>query len=246
MTAPDADTQGEALGEHPDEPHGGALGQRLNALRAAVLGANDGIVSTAGVVLGVAGATTDKQPVLIAGVAALVAGAVSMALGEYVSVSSQRDSERALVEKERRELLETPDAELEELIGLYQERGLSRATATTVAEELTAKDALRAHLDVELGIDPDEFVSPTVAAVSSAISFVVGGLLPVLAVVLAPGSWRVQITYVAVLLALAVTGALGARMGGAPAGRASLRVVVGGAVGLLLTFYVGRLFGAAI
>ncbi len=246
MTTPDAHTQRDALGEHPDEPHGGALSQRLNALRAAVLGANDGIVSTAGVVLGVAGATTDKQPVLIAGVAALVAGAVSMALGEYVSVSSQRDSERALVEKERRELHESPDAELEELIGLYEKRGLSRSTATTVAEELTAADALRAHLDIELGIDPDEFVSPTVAAISSAISFVIGGLLPVLAVILAPGAWSVQITYVAVLLALAVTGALGARMGGAPAGRAALRVVVGGAIGLLLTFSVGRLFGAAI
>ncbi len=234
------------MSEHTDEPHRGSLSQRLNALRAAVLGANDGIVSTAGVVLGVAGATTDQQPILIAGVAALVAGAVSMALGEYVSVSSQRDSERALVEKERRELEQMPDEELEELIGLFEQRGLSRHTATTVAEELTKKDALRAHLDVELGIDPDEFVSPTVAGVSSAASFVVGGLLPVLAVVLTPASLRVIVTYVAVLVALGITGALGARMGGAPAGRASLRVMIGGALGLLLTFWIGRGIGGVV
>lgn len=234
------------MSEHTDEPHRGSLSQRLNALRAAVLGANDGIVSTAGVVLGVAGATTDQQPILIAGVAALVAGAVSMALGEYVSVSSQRDSERALVEKERRELEQMPDEELEELIGLFEQRGLSRHTATTVAEELTKKDALRAHLDVELGIDPDEFVSPTVAGVSSAASFVVGGLLPVLAVVLTPASLRVIVTYVAVLVALGITGALGARMGGAPAGRAALRVMIGGAIGLLLTFWIGRGIGGIV
>lgn len=234
------------MSEHPNEPHGGSLSQRLNALRAAVLGANDGIVSTAGVVLGVAGATTDHQAIMVAGVAALVAGAVSMALGEYVSVSSQRDSERALVEKERRELADMPDEEFAELVALYVNRGLSQSTATVVARELTDKDALRAHLDIELGIDPDEFVSPTVAAASSAVSFVVGGLLPVAAILLAPAASRVLITYLGVLVALGITGALGARMGGAPAGRASLRVMIGGAIGLLLTYGIGMAFGTTL
>lgn len=234
------------MSEHPNEPHGGSLSQRLNALRAAVLGANDGIVSTAGVVLGVAGATTDHQAIMVAGVAALVAGAVSMALGEYVSVSSQRDSERALVEKERRELADMPDEEFAELVALYVNRGLSQSTATVVARELTDKDALRAHLDIELGIDPDEFVSPTVAAASSALSFVVGGLLPVAAILLAPAASRVIITYLGVLVALGITGALGARMGGAPAGRASLRVMIGGAIGLLLTYGIGMAFGTTL
>ena len=234
------------MSEHPNEPHGGSLSQRLNALRAAVLGANDGIVSTAGVVLGVAGATTDHQAIMVAGVAALVAGAVSMALGEYVSVSSQRDSERALVDKERRELADMPDEEFAELVALYVNRGLSQSTATVVARELTDKDALRAHLDIELGIDPDEFVSPTVAAASSAVSFVVGGLLPVAAILLAPAASRVLITYLGVLVALGITGALGARMGGAPAGRAALRVMIGGAIGLLLTYGIGMLFGTSL
>ena len=234
------------MSEHPNEPHGGSLSQRLNALRAAVLGANDGIASTAGVVLGVAGATTDHQAIMVAGVAALVAGAVSMALGEYVSVSSQRDSERALVEKERRELADMPDEEFAELVALYVSRGLTQSTATVVARELTDKDALRAHLDIELGIDPDEFVSPTVAAASSAVSFVVGGLLPVAAILLAPAASRVLITYLGVLVALGITGALGARMGGAPAGRAALRVMIGGAIGLLLTYGIGMLFGTSL
>ena len=234
------------MSEHPNEPHGGSLSQRLNALRAAVLGANDGIVSTAGVVLGVAGATTDHQAIMVAGVAALVAGAVSMALGEYVSVSSQRDSERALVDKERRELADMPDEEFAELVALYVNRGLSQSTATVVARELTDKDALRAHLDIELGIDPDEFVSPTVAAASSAVSFVVGGLLPVAAILLAPAASRVLITYLGVLVALGITGALGARMGGARAGRAALRVMIGGAIGLLLTYGIGMLFGTSL
>lgn len=240
---PTTDTDGPT---HGIEPHAGSISGRLNALRAAVLGANDGIVSTAGLVVGVAGATAERQPVLLAGVAGLVAGAVSMALGEYVSVSSQRDSERALVEKERRELLEQPEAELEELIGLYEARGLSRETATTVAIELTEKDALRAHLDAELGIDPDAFASPTVAAVSSAASFVAGGLLPVAAMLLSPIAIRVPVTFVIVLVALAITGALGARMGGAPPLRAAMRVTLGGAVGLALTYGIGTLFGTQV
>lgn len=168
------------------EPHNGGVSQRLNWLRAGVLGANDGIVSVASLVVGVAGATTDVPALLTAGIAGLVGGAVSMALGEYVSVSSQRDSERALIEKEKRELLEMPEEELEELTQLYQQRGISRETAEKVAAELTAHDALAAHLEVELGIDQDDLVSPWQAAFSSAIAFTAGAILPLLAILLPP------------------------------------------------------------
>lgn len=226
--------------------HGGGLARRLNALRAAVLGANDGIVSLAGIVVGVAGATSDSTPILLAGVAGLVAGAVSMALGEYVSVSSQRDSERALMAKERDELERWPQEELAELVSLYEAKGLSRSTATTVATELTSKDPLAAHLDAELGIDPDDTASPLVAAASSAASFLLGGLLPVLAMALAPAGVRLVVTVAVVLVALAVTGALAARAGGGSAGRAAARVTIGGAAGLALTYVIGNLVGATI
>src|SRR5690349_18075792 len=152
---------------HPNEPHTSDLHARLNWLRAGVLGANDGIVSTAGLVVGVAGATTARGPILTAGLAGLVAGAVSMALGEYVSVSSQRDTERSLLAKERRELAEYPEAELRELAELYVAKGLSAPTARLVAEELTANDAFAAHVDVELGIDPNALTNPWQAAISS-------------------------------------------------------------------------------
>ncbi len=238
---------GRGIGSgHGPEPHSGAISQRLNALRAAVLGANDGIISTAGIVVGVAGATAERQPVLLAGVAGIVAGAVSMALGEYVSVSSQRDSERALVAKEKAELAEQPEEEFIELVELYEARGLSRRTATAVATELTEKDALRAHLDAELGLDPDEFASPTIAAASSAVSFLAGGLLPMLAILLAPAGLRVPVTFVIVLAALAITGSLGALWGGAPPFRAALRVTLGGAAGMALTYTLGTLFSTAL
>src|SRR5690349_1409230 len=171
---------------HPQEPHSGGTAGRLNWLRAGVLGANDGIVSVAGIVVGVAGATSQRGPIFTAGLAGLVAGAVSMALGEYVSVSSQRDTEHALVAKERRELHESPEEELQELIALYRAKGLSQATARRVAEELTAHDALGAHLDAELGIDPGDLANPRQAAAASALSFTVGALLPLLAVLLPP------------------------------------------------------------
>ena len=232
-------------GAHPDEPHRQGLSQRLNWLRAGVLGANDGIVSTAAVVVGVAGATSDVGPVLIAGMAALVGGAISMALGEYVSVSSQRDSEHALIQKERRELAEEPEAELAELIGLYEAQGLSRDTATRVATELTASDALKAHLSVELNIDADDVVSPWAAAFASAVAFTVGAILPMLTILLAPVEVRVPLTFVAVLIALAVTGYLAAWIGGARRGRAILRTVIGGALALGATYAVGALFGVA-
>src|SRR5688572_17500148 len=151
-------------GPHQDEPHGGGFNNRLNWLRAGVLGANDGIVSTAGIVMGVAGATDDTGTIAIAGIAGLVAGALSMAAGEYVSVSTQRDSEEALLAKERRELADDPDDELAELAGLYVEKGLSERLALEVAQELTDHDALRAHAETELGIDPDDLTNPWQAA----------------------------------------------------------------------------------
>jgi VIT1/CCC1 family predicted Fe2+/Mn2+ transporter len=191
---------------HAGEPHGAGLGQRLNWLRAGVLGANDGIVSVAALVVGVAGATTDRPALFLAGVAGLVGGAISMALGEYVSVSSQRDTERALIAKETRELRDMPAEELEELTQLYRNRGLSDDTARQVAEELTAHDALAAHLEVELHIDQHDLVNPWHAAVSSAIAFTLGALLPLLAILLPPPEWRVPVTFAAVLIALAITG----------------------------------------
>ncbi|MEW1975010.1 VIT family protein [Microbacterium profundi] len=230
---------------HEGEPHGAGLGQRLNWLRAGVLGANDGIVSVASLVVGVAGATTDNAALLTAGLAGLVGGAVSMALGEYVSVSSQRDSERALITKEREELRTMPDAELAELAGLYRDRGLSDETALRVAEELTAHDALAAHLEVELGIDQEDLVNPWHAALSSAIAFTLGALLPLLAILLPPPEWRVPVTFVAVLIALAVTGAVAARIGGSPPLRPSIRLVAGGALALAATWLIGTLLGTA-
>jgi len=231
---------------HPAEAHSGGSAGRLNWLRAAVLGANDGIVSVAGIVIGVAGATTARGPIFTAGLAGLVAGAVSMALGEYVSVSSQRDSELAQLAQEKRELAETPEAELTELTALYEAKGLSAATARTVAAELTARDPLAAHLDAELHIDPNDLAHPFQAAAASALSFTSGALLPLLAILLPPATLRVPVTFVAVLIALGLAGALSARIGGSDIRRAVLRVVIGGALGLAFTYGVGLLFGTAI
>jgi len=231
---------------HPGEPHAPGMGDRLNWLRAGVLGANDGIVSVAGLVVGVAGATTDRGPIFTAGLAGTVAGAVSMALGEYVSVSSQRDSERAQLAKERTELHDDPDGELDELTALYAARGLRPETARQVAIELTAHDALAAHADAELRVDPNNLASPLRAAIASAMSFLLGALLPMVAILLPPPSARVAVTVVAVLLALAGAGAVSARLGGSSVRLAVARVVVGGAAGLALTYGIGHLFGTAI
>ncbi|MDZ8160412.1 VIT1/CCC1 transporter family protein [Microbacterium aquimaris] len=231
---------------HPDEPHRAGLAQRLNWLRAGVLGANDGIVSTAAVVVGVAGATSESLPVLLAGTAALVGGAISMALGEYVSVASQRDTEHALIEKEKRELADDPEVELEELTGLYQAQGLSRETAEKVATELTAKDALGAHLAVELNIDRDDLVSPWYAAIASAIAFTIGALLPLATMLLTPHPERIAFTFVAVLIALGVTGYVAAWIGAASRGKAVLRTLIGGTLALVATFLVGSLFGTTV
>jgi vacuolar iron transporter family protein len=231
---------------HSREPHTGGAAGRLNRLRAAVLGANDGIVSVAGIVIGVAGATSARGPIFTAGLAGLVAGAVSMALGEYVSVSSQRDSQHAQIALEKRELAASPEAELTELTALYEAKGLSAATARTVATELTGHGALAAHLDAELHIDPADIPSPVQAAVASAVSFTVGALLPLLAILLPPATARVPVTFTAVLIALGLTGALSARLGESNIRRAVLRLVIGGALGLAFTYGVGHLFGTAI
>ena len=230
---------------HANEPHHNDLAHRLNWLRAGVLGANDGIVSVAAIVVGVAGVTTNSGPILIAGTAGVVGGAISMALGEYVSVSSQRDSQQALIEKERRELLEQPEEELAELAAIYQGKGLSADTARTVARELTARDALAAHLSAELNIDETDIVSPWHAAFASAIAFLAGAILPMLAILLPPEDIRVPLTFLAVLVALAVTGALGAWIGGGSKWRAAVRVVIGGALALMATFLIGNLLDAS-
>ncbi|MBN9178760.1 MAG: VIT family protein [Microbacterium sp.] len=229
--------------QHPGEPHKGGVAKRLNWLRAGVLGANDGIVSTAAVVVGVAGASTGSAPILIAGVAALVGGAISMALGEYVSVSSQSDSEKALIAKETRELAEMPDEELAELAGIYQARGLTPETAHQVAVELTAHDALAAHLSAELNISEKDLVSPWHAAFASAIAFIIGAVLPLVAILLPPTEWRVPVTFAVVLVALAITGTTAAHIGGSSRSRAALRVVIGGALALAATYGVGLLLG---
>ncbi len=229
---------------HAEEPHREGLAQRLNWLRAGVLGANDGIVSVAAVVVGVAGATESVPAIVTAGLAALVGGAISMALGEYVSVSSQRDSERALIAKERRELEEMPEEELAELTQLYRDKGLSEGTARRVAAELTAHDALAAHLEVELGIDQDDVVSPWHAAIASAVAFVCGGILPMLTILLS-AAVRIPITFAVVIVALAITGYVAAWIGGSSRGKAMVRVVIGGVIALAATFVIGRLLGTA-
>ncbi|MER5754759.1 VIT family protein [Streptomyces sp. NPDC002088] len=228
-----------------DEAHDGTLGSRLNWLRAAVLGANDGIVSTAGLVVGVAGATEDRSALLTAGLAGLLAGSLSMAAGEYVSVSTQRDSEKAALALEKRELREQPEAELEELTELLRERGLSRDVAREAAQQLTERDALKAHARVELGIDPEHLANPWHAAWASFGAFTVGALLPLLAIVLPPADWRLPVTVGSVLAALVLTGWASARLGAAAPGRAVLRNVAGGAVAMGVTYAVGTLLGAA-
>jgi vacuolar iron transporter family protein len=225
------------------EPHDAASNSKLNWLRAGVLGANDGIVSIAALVVGVAAATSDPAAILLTGVAGLSAGAISMALGEYVSVSSQRDSELAWVNKERRELEEFPEEELEELVALYEAKGLKPETARIVAVEMTEKDALKTHLDIELGINQEELTNPLHAAISSAVAFFAGAILPLAAVLFTPEPFKIGATVVASLLALAITGGVGAYIGGAPVPRAILRVSIGGAAALAVTYFIGSLLG---
>lgn len=223
-----------------------ASNSTLNWLRAAVLGANDGIVSVSSIILGVAGATSARHTIFIAGLAGLVAGAFSMAVGEYVSVSSQRDTERAFITREKRRLRDDPKHELEGLASAYIAKGVSEKTALQIAKELTAKDPLAAHLEAELQMDEEDLNSPVQAALASMISFTVGGLIPLVAVLTATRHTRVAVTFVAVLVALCITGYASATVGNASRKRAIIRVVIGGAVAMALTYLIGHLFGAAV
>ena len=229
--------------QHFHDDLGDHVGTRLNWLRAAVLGANDGIVSTAGVVMGVAGATDDSGTILIAGIAALTAGALSMGTGEYVSVSTQRDSEKSILELEAMELRQMPETEERELAKMYVDKGLTPETAERVARELTEHDALRAHADIEFGIDPDNLTNPWQAAWASMLAFTVGALLPLLVVAFVPDGLRVLLTVLSVVAALAVTGFVSARIGLSPRLPAVLRNIAGGLLAMGVTYAIGSFAG---
>lgn len=230
-----------------DRPLGSRpLAERLNWLRAGVLGANDGIVSVAATVVGVAAATDAFVPVLLAGVAAVVAGALSMALGEYVSVSSAADSQRTIIRRLRYELRERPEHARDRLREVVAAQGLSPATAELVSSELSQRDAMAAHLSVEYHFAEDEVVSPGHAALASGISFVAGAALPVATILLTPVDWRIPVTFLAAVVALGITGGAGARLGNSPVRRAVVRVVVGGILALAATWLVGSLLGVGI
>jgi len=243
MTDPKIIAQDEAL-LASQEFQKTQMASKLNWLRAGVLGANDGIVSTAGLVMGVAGATVDSAAILIAGVAAVVAGSISMAGGEYTSVSAQRDSELAALETERKELAEQPERELRELAWFYEQKGLSLELATKVAKELTEKDALKAHAEAELGLELGNHANPMTAAIASFVAFAAGGVLPLLAVT---GPWldfRIQATVIAVVLSLSLTGYVGAKIGGAKALRPIIRNVVVSLLTMGITYGIGMLVGS--
>ena len=220
-----------------------SLSQRLNWLRAGVLGANDGIVSTAGLVFGVAGATTDSVALLIAGLAGMVAGALSMAGGEYVSVSSQRDSERAAIRQQQSELHADPEGKLHQLAGHYAQRGLSQDLSLQVARELSNHAALDAHAQVFLNLDAGEHVSPWIAARASLFAFLAGSVIPLVAIISTPLGIRLPLTVAAVLAALVVTGVVSARLGGAGPLRAVIRNVMVGSLAMGLTYLVGWFVG---
>lgn len=225
------------------EPH---LSNRTGWLRAAVMGANDGILSTASLIVGVAAGGGDRVAILLAGIAGMVAGAMSMAAGEYVSVSSQSDTETADIERERMELIENPEGELAELAAIYRDRGLSEQLAQDVARELTEKDALGAHLRDEIGITDLAPPQPVQAAVVSALTFAIGAIPPLVVVALAPIDLLIwQVAFVTVL-ALAALGGLGAHAGGAPKLKASGRVVVWGVLAMVATWAIGRMVGTVL
>lgn len=217
-------------------------GSRLNWIRAGVLGANDGIVSTAGLVVGVASATNSQMIIVTAGMAGIIAGAISMAAGEYMSVSSQRDSERELLEKERRKLRINPKHEFEELISIFEEKGLKKSTARTVARELTAHAVFDALVQEELGIDPHNLVNPWQAAFASAVSFLAGAVIPLIAILTPPENVRVETAFISVVIALAFTGFASAKVGGASVIRATVRVVAGGVLAMIVTYSIGQIF----
>lgn len=219
---------------------------RIGWLRAAVMGANDGIVSTASLIVGVASADTSRTGVLVAGMAALIAGAMSMAAGEYVSVSSQSDTEKADLARETKELADLPEAELEELASIYEKRGVSRETARDVARQMTAHDALAAHSRDELGISDTTTARPIQAALASALTFTVGAAAPLIVVPFAPADLLIALVGMVSLICLALLGALGARAGGAPLGPSVLRVTFWGVLAMVVTAAVGKAFGAVV
>lgn len=231
------------ISAHSDDPH---YVTRSNWLRAAVLGANDGIVSVSSLVVGVAAADPSPRAVLIAGTAGLAAGAMSMAAGEYVSVSSQSDVEQADIEREKAALRDTPEAELAELKAIYLERGLSDETAETVARELTEKDALAAHVRDELGLSDIHSANPLQAALASGLTFSVAAAVPVVAAYLSPASAIIPTVLIVTVIALAVLGALGAKAGAAPLLPAVFRVVGWGTFAMAVTAGVGWLFGVSV
>lgn len=235
-------TAGAAATLPDDSARDERMAVRLNWLRAGVLGANDGVVSIASLLLGVAGADASRAAVLTAGLAGLFAGALAMAVGEYVSVSSQRDSERAQLAAERRALADSPEAELAELAALYQGKGLSADLASHVAAELTAHDAFAAHAEAELRIDPQALTNPLHAALASFVAFTAGAMFPLTAM-LPPGSAGVAATVAVVLVCLAATGMAGAKLGRAPIGPAVARNVLGGALAMGITYGIGTLVG---
>jgi VIT1/CCC1 family predicted Fe2+/Mn2+ transporter len=219
---------------------------RSNWLRAAVLGSDDAIVSTASLMIGVAASSASNSAILVAGMAGLVAGSMSMAVGEYVSVSSQRDSEQADIKRERRELVSQPQAELSELAMIYEKRGLDSELALKVAEQLSAHDRLGSHMRDELGIDQRTLARPMQAAWISATSFALFALVPVVALLMAPAAWRIPAIAVLSLVSLAALGALGGHLGGAALGRASLRVTIGGTLAMAVTAAIGRILGVSV
>jgi VIT1/CCC1 family predicted Fe2+/Mn2+ transporter len=226
-----------------DEGH---LSHRIGLLRAMVLGANDGIISTACLILGVAAADATRSTIITAGVAGLVAGAASMAIGEYVSVSSQRDAEQADIAKETWELEHTPEHELDELTAIYKGKGLTQELARAVAVQLTKEDALKVHMAEELGITHLTLARPVQASVSSAGSFSVGAAIPLIAVALASSSQRIATTIVVALVALVALGISSAVAGGAHPVRPTFRVVFGGSVAMVFTMAIGRLVGSVV
>ncbi len=216
-----------------------------NWLRASVLGANDGIVSIAGLVLGVAGATTNSSVIFLTGIAGIVAGAISMAAGEYVSVSSSRDFAKAILEHEKWELENNPKEELEELAQIYMSKGISEKTARKAAEEVSANNAFAAHAHMELNLDPDNLTDPWHAAIASAVSFFLGALIPLFAIALPPQEIKVPVAFISVIVALAFTGTLSAHVGGANKVKATARVVFGGALAMVVTYIIGRAFSVS-
>jgi vacuolar iron transporter family protein len=227
---------------HPEAHRSGRAGW----LRAAVLGADDAIVSTASLMIGVAASSADRAAILVAGVAGLVAGSMSMAVGEYVSVSSQRDAEQTDISREKRELADQPQAELDELARIYRQRGVEEDLARKVAEQLSSRDRLGAHLRDELGIDEAALARPLQAAWISATSFALFAIVPILALLVAPAPVRIVVISTLSLVGLAALGALGGHLGGAPLGRAALRVTLGGALAMAVSAAIGRLLGVSV